>query len=323
MTVGNGPTSVDSNTAVGSQALQAQTGGIANTAIGGNAMYLSSGGSDNTALGFAAGQDIEGNGNTALGRATLSATNLAGSYNIGIGYFAGLAVTAGSGNILIGSGSGRLITNGSDNVIIGGHPGSASLTKVVALTDASGSVILWGTGSKVTIGAAATPNATLDVRGDTVITGSLVVTGSQTITGSLTVTGNITNILGMGFVSCSLLVSGSSTVQRAFSASFKDVDGTSIPRAQSIHWWTSGTETGSASTPTAGAGPVTYLVVSGSNIVPISNSGSINHAVTDNNGNFAVRLTGASGGTTQTIWFNTEVQGIIYSISTTITAGAA
>ena len=157
-----------------------------------------------------------------------------------------------------------------------------------------------------------------------VISSSLTITGSQVITGSLTVTGNIIGLSTYNFVSCSLAVSGSSTAQRAFSASFKDVDGSSLTRPQQlIHWWTSATETGSASTPTAGAGPVTYLVVSGSNIVPISNSGSINHAVTDNNGNFAVRLTGAASGTVQTIWFNTEVQGIIYSISTTIQAGAA
>jgi hypothetical protein len=107
---------------------------------------------------------------------------------------------------------GGTIVGGSENVIIGGHPGSASLTKTVILSDATGSVILYGTGSKVTIGAAATPNATLDVRGNitgsgslgitagATITGSLVVTGSQTITGSLNVTGSLRMASGSGIV---------------------------------------------------------------------------------------------------------------------------
>ena len=118
----------------------------------------------------------------------------------------------------------------------------------------------------------------------------------------------------MGFVSCSLAVVGATAGARTISASFKDVDGTSLPRPQQlIHWWTSTTETGSASTPLNSS----YTVVSGSNVVPISNSGSINHAVTDNNGNFAVRLNGGTA-TPVTFWFNTEVQGIIYSISSTL-----
>ena len=308
ITVGNGANSTDSNTAVGQAALGANSTGIANTAIGGNTMYVSSGGSNNTAVGFAAGQDLEGEGNTAIGRAALSAVNFTGNYNIGIGYFAGLAVTGGSGNILIGSGSGKLIANGSDNVIIGGHPGSANLTKTIVLSDASGSVILWGTGSKVTIGAVATPNATLDVRGDTVITGSL------------TVTGPIRNIVNDGFVSCSLSTSGTGA-DRTILATFNEVDGTTLtnPR-QLVHWWTSTSQFGEAAR-TFGSPSVTpvYSVTTGSNVTPIaSTSGSINHAVTNTSGQLGLRLTTANGAGSATVWFHTEVQGIIYSISTTI-----
>jgi hypothetical protein len=153
-----------------------------------------------------------------------------------------------------------------------------------------------------------TLNAPFDVNGNTIISGSLTVTGS------------IVNILGMGFVSCSLLVSGSTAAQRTITASFLDVDNTSLARPQQlIHWWTSATETGSAALATGN----TYTVVAGTNIVPISNSGSINHAVTDSNGKFAVRFTNAGGGSDSTRWFNTEVQGIIYSISTTLNNGGA
>ena len=143
-------------------------------------------------------------------------------------------------------------------------------------------------------------------------TGSAQITGSQAITGSLTVTGNIVNNLGMGFVSCSLSVIAPNTASISFVATFKDVDGSTLARPQQlIHWWTSTAETGSASA----LRPVT--VVSGSNIVPISNSGSINHAVTNNNSVFAIRVSGGTD-TPVTVWFNTEVQGIIYSISQSI-----
>ena len=89
---------------------------------------------------------------------------------------------------------------------------------------------------------------------------------------------------------------------------------------QLIHWWTSATQTGSASLV---SGTVTYLVVSGSNIVPIANLGSINHAVTNASGLFAIRLTNPTGPTSGSIWFNTEVQGTIYSISTILNTGGA
>jgi hypothetical protein len=153
-----------------------------------------------------------------------------------------------------------------------------------------------------------------------VISSSLTITGSQVITGSLTVTGNIIGLSTYNFVSCSLAVSGAVSTERAITAQFLNVNGTSLTRPQQlIHWWTSATQTGSANE----AAGNTYLVVSGSNVVPISNSGSINHAVTDSSGKFAVRFTNAGGGGDSTVWFNTEVQGIIYSISTTLNNGSA
>jgi hypothetical protein len=299
------------NTVVGTYTLLNNTTGVRNVAIGYNNSPSNSVGSDNISIGASTNSNnISGSRNISIGNAALN-LNRTGNNNTVLGYQAGIA-TSGSNNTYIGLEAGELITTGNNNTFLGAYQGAIGpLTSTIAISDGLGNVHIYATGSRVAINKIANPNATLDVNGNTLITGSL------------TVTGNIVNNLGMGFVSCSLLVSGSSTAQRAFSASFKNVDGTSIPRAQLIHWWTSATQTGSASTPTAGAGPVTYLVVSGSNIVPISNSGSINHAVTDNNGNFAVRLTGTTGGTVQTIWFNTEVQGIIYSTSTTITAGIA
>ena len=114
---------------------------------------------------------------------------------------------------------------------------------------------------------------------------------------------------------------GAASTQRAITAQFLDVDGSPLTRQQQlIHWWTSTAQTGSVAAPIKN----TYTVVSGSNVVPLTtaNSGStIHHAVTDSSGKFTLRFTNTGGGTDQTIWFNTEVQGIIYSISTTVNDG--
>jgi hypothetical protein len=276
---------------------------------------------NNTAVGYLAGLTTLGDFNTALGALSLYGFGGAHSYNVSlgaysgfgissgnyntfVGSYAGYAITTGANNIFIGSGSGLSVVSGNNNTIIGKYAGTSALTSTVVLADGLSNIYLYATASQVAINKTATPNAPLDVNGNTIITGSL------------TITGNIVNNLGMGFVSCSLAVSGAAATQRAITAEFLDVDGTSIPRAQLIHWWTSTVQTGSASA--IGAGTATYTVVSGSNIVPIANSGSINHAMTDNSGKFAIRLTTAAGPGTSTVWFNTEVQGIVYSISTTL-----
>ena len=304
-----------------------------NTAVGhdslrGSGIFANNTGGSNTAIGYDALQTLSsGYGNTAVGRG------------------AGVILTTGSYNTLIGFSAGGVITTGAKNTFIGTYSGSANLNNTVVLSDGDGNIQLYATGSKVAIGKTATPNATLDVKGNTVISGSegngftvysvsnnttpfRVTTGNEddgviinsltTINNSATITGNITNILGMGFVSCSLAVSGSTPAQRAITAQFRSVNGTAVPRAQLIHWWTSNTQTGSVA---IAAPTTTYLVVSGSNVVPLTsaNSGStIHHAVTDNSGKFAVRFTSAPGGAEDTFWFNTEVQGIIYSISSTL-----
>ena len=268
----------------------------------------STSGEYNTALGFRSLFGVT-NGNysynTALG--TWSGFFIqSGNYNTFVGSYAGYNITTGGGNTLIGSGSGQSIQTGGNNTIIGKYAGTAALASTVVLSDGLGNVQLYATGSQVAIGKTATPNATLDV------------TGSMIVTGSLTVTGNIIGLSTYNFVSCSLSVVGATTASRAFVAEFKDVDGSPLTRPQQlIHWWTSATETGSA----VSASGNTYTVVSGSNIVPISNSGSINHAVTAADSKFAVRCNNAGSTGTATVWFNTEVQGIIYSISTTLGTG--
>ena len=62
-----------------------------------------------------------------------------------------------------------------------------------------------------------------------------------------------------------------------------------------------------------------YTIVSGSNIVPISNSGSINHAVTDASGKFAVKLSNDnSNPPSNPVYFHVEVQGAVHVANSTV-----
>jgi hypothetical protein len=351
-----------SNVAIGYEALQTLISGIGNTAVGAFAGDVVTTGGGNTLIGANAGGSITtGAKNTLVGGYTGS-TNINNSVVLSDGdgnvkFFAtGSEISIGSsyassstvqssiynnyylggngknGNLnLIGSsstaGSPRLNLYASQsdtgtnisviNMDSYDPPGyfhirfgenNDPFENAISITDFNiGSGALY-VGIRKTGSNNPTLNAPFDVNGDTIITGSL------------TVTGNIVNNLGMGFVSCSLAVSGAAATQRAITAQFRNIDNTVVPRAQLIHWWTSATETGSAA---LAPGTATYLVVSGSNVVPIANSGSINHAVTTNDGKFAVRFTTGATTPTSTFWFNVEVQGIIYSISSTLNNGGA
>ena len=119
-----------SNTAVGRAALRANTTGYSNTAIGINALVFNTEGYSNTGLGAAAlldnttgysntglGQtalrdNTEGYSNTATGNAALR-TNTTGYENTAIGQTALFSNTTGYGNTAIGMDAGRYIADGS------------------------------------------------------------------------------------------------------------------------------------------------------------------------------------------------------------------
>ena len=150
----------EGNVAFGAYALSENTIGDYNTAVGAFSMYASTSGDYNTAFGTSALQNhTTGRGNTAIGFHSLGSTdeNLTGSYNIGLGFQAGRAVTTGSRNILlentfndgITTGSNNIILNpvnrsgittGSGNVVIGGFNGtlSATLAETIVLGTGTG-----------------------------------------------------------------------------------------------------------------------------------------------------------------------------------------
>ena len=92
------------NTAVGYQALQANTTGSANTGLGYLSLWKDSTGANNTAVGvFTLLGDTTGANNTALGDYAFSGLTT-GSGNIAIGVSAGSSLVTGNNNIYIGSG---------------------------------------------------------------------------------------------------------------------------------------------------------------------------------------------------------------------------
>ena len=139
---GTAITDGNNNTAVGSQALSSITSSTDNTAIGHDALRYLTSGSENTCIGSEAGdnltvgrqnvavgnQALSGDGNggrsTAVGATALKVADASGgsdnlSYNVAVGYGAGVAVTTGYYNTYIGGLAAQNNTTGVNNIIIG------------------------------------------------------------------------------------------------------------------------------------------------------------------------------------------------------------
>ena len=120
-----------SNTAVGADALSANTTGGANTAIG-SAALLASNGSGNTATGTLALRfNTTGDNNTAAGENALL-NNTTGDSNTVSGAGALENNTTGSNNIAVGTGAGDNLTTGSNNIDIGsrGRAGESNTIRI-------------------------------------------------------------------------------------------------------------------------------------------------------------------------------------------------
>ena len=143
VTVGRGSGSMNTNTAVGLNALNSNTTGGANTSVGQSSLYTNSTGNYNTALGWYALNLSIGSGNTAVGQASLY-TNSTGNGNTAVGQ-ASLNLSTGTANTAVGSSSGNAITSGNNNVVIGSYTGaaapiSATGSNFIVLSDGAGNV---------------------------------------------------------------------------------------------------------------------------------------------------------------------------------------
>ena len=116
-------TTAYSNVAVGSGAGKNITDGSSNITLGSNAGTGLTTGSNNVAIGTdCLNTTNTGHWNIAIGNEALKSSTV--SYNIGIGYKAGMDITNGAENILIGKSAGENMTEGESNLCIGKEAGN-------------------------------------------------------------------------------------------------------------------------------------------------------------------------------------------------------
>ena len=155
ITVGRGGGAVATNTALGYQALQANTTGAHNTATGFLAQTALTSGGTNTANGaYAQAALTSGGGNAAVGM-YVQGVLTTGSFNTGSGAYAQAALTEGSSNICIGYTAGDAITTGSSNTIIGDIAGTAALASTVIIAAGSAERIRSDSNANFLIGVTA------------------------------------------------------------------------------------------------------------------------------------------------------------------------
>lgn len=125
-------TSGNNNVGVGGAALSFNSIGSANTAIGTDALLNNLIGSDNTALGFAAlFTNTTGANNVSLGAQSLNSNNVGGS-NTAVGESSLYGNTDGSWNIAVGYQAGLDISTGSYNIDIG-NTGASGDTNTIRI----------------------------------------------------------------------------------------------------------------------------------------------------------------------------------------------
>jgi hypothetical protein len=203
-------TTGSNNSAFGAFSLQANTNGYQNVAVGANALYSNTTGFYNNALGydsqdnalnsinnnsfgtFSLEDDTTGSGNNAFGTGALG-YNLSGSNNVAIGLNGLYLNTSGTGNVALGVNAGytnnssNANTTGSDNTYLGYDSGAGTATQLqnatavgtYAVVNSSNALVLGcisgvngcTTSTSVGIGTA-TPTATLNVVGSTLLQSS-------------------------------------------------------------------------------------------------------------------------------------------------------
>jgi hypothetical protein len=118
ITVGRGGGNVDTNTAIGFEALNSNIIGLENTAIGYQTLYNNVDGNGDIAVGHQAlYNNVDGGNNIAIGYQTLFNTD--SSYNVAVGYEAGITNTTGTNNTYIGYQTNCSLNNLTNSTAIG------------------------------------------------------------------------------------------------------------------------------------------------------------------------------------------------------------
>ncbi|MGZ3769630.1 MAG: tail fiber domain-containing protein [Bdellovibrio sp.] len=120
-------TSGSYNEAFGGWALFSNTTGNDNVAVGDSSLANNTTGGDNTAIGDSSlYSSVSGSGNTAVGYLALAnlGSTVSSTRNIGLGYYAGSAITSGDYNVIIGSSTGSSISGQSNFILIADGQGN-------------------------------------------------------------------------------------------------------------------------------------------------------------------------------------------------------
>jgi len=162
----------DNNTAVGLNALYSNTTGDNNTAVGQNALYNNTTGVNNTAVGRSAlYNNTEGVNNTAFGQNALY-SNTEGDGNTAVGLNALFNHTEGDNNTAFGRSALTNLKTGENNTFIGQNPGLDGLNDTVCIS-AGDTYRLWiDSEGQAGIGTN-NPQATLDVAGPALFSNGL------------------------------------------------------------------------------------------------------------------------------------------------------
>ncbi|ADP70675.1 hypothetical protein Rvan_1418 [Rhodomicrobium vannielii ATCC 17100] len=225
----------NNNTAVGSQALAANTTGTLNDAFGRNALKANTTGSNNAAFGGGAlGSNVDGSGNIAIGSAALNG-NIHGNTNVGIGIYS-LLTSTGNDNIAIGNSAGSNLTTGNANILLGFNVNAPSNTtsnwlnigNIISGSIATTGVI--GFGGSVTV--AGTVSATRFVGDGSGLTGIATGSTDRITSGTASVIANQNTGVS---VSAPMDVSGNVAVSGTVSGNAMQLTGAGTPTCDAAH----------------------------------------------------------------------------------------
>jgi len=212
------------NTAVGYQALNANTTGYVNTAVGANALSANTAGRQNTAVGYnVLNANTTGTFNTGVGYFALR-SNTIGTKNTAMGESALQANTTGTTNTGMGEDALYNNTTGSNNTAIGYTALGSNVTGVnnTALGYLAGYDVTTG-GHNVIIGDYATTGVGITTGSNNILIGQDVRPPSQTANNQLNI-GNL--IYATGLASGSTASTGAVGIGTTAPAGLLDISGT-------------------------------------------------------------------------------------------------
>lgn len=186
MRVGRGVGEVNTNTALGSRAINSASSGSQNTAVGYEALFTTNTGAANTAIGNRALRaNGVGSNNVAVGRDALL-VNLSGDKNIAVGNNALESLSTGVGNVCIGHYAGYGLSGGATgNVLIGPADDENSTNATYVPPSGTGNrQLVIGSGTEAWIRGDSTFKVTIP--NDFTVDGDALVQGSLTVNGTLT-----------------------------------------------------------------------------------------------------------------------------------------